>query len=106
MGQFVIAAYRPRKGKEVRLLELMKEHIPILRGQGFVTDRPSQVMQAKDGTIVEVFEWKSAEAIESAHENEVVKAMWRDFEEACEYTSLADLPESRQPFSSFEPVDL
>ena len=31
MGKFVIAAYRPRAGKEARLLQLVKEHLPILR---------------------------------------------------------------------------
>jgi hypothetical protein len=31
--------------------------------------------------------------------------MGEDFEEACEYESLSNLPESQGPFVSFEPMD-
>jgi len=41
MGRFVIVAYRPRPGEEQRLVELTREHLPILRSQGLATDRPS-----------------------------------------------------------------
>ena len=106
MGQFVIAAYRPRPGMEARLLELVKDHLPILRSQGLVTDRPAYAMRAKDGTILEVFEWKSPEAINAAHTNQAVLAMWARFNEACSYESLANLEESKQLFAGFEPIDL
>ena len=68
MGKVVIAVYRPREGMQEQLLAVVKEHLPILRGQGLVTDRPSVVMRAKDGTIVEVFEWDSMEAIERSEQ--------------------------------------
>lgn len=105
MGQFVIVAYRPRQGQEARLLDLVRGHVPVLRSQGLATDRPPLVMRAADGTIVEVFEWSSAAAVDRAHSNEAVKAMWASFEEACEYTTLASLPECQRPFSPFEPLD-
>jgi hypothetical protein len=105
MGKVVIAVYRPREGKEAQLLEVVKEHMPILRGQGLVTDRPSVAMQAKDGTIVEVFEWRSREAIEEAHNNDVVREMWGRFDEACECKSLSNLEECQDLFPLFEPVD-
>ncbi len=106
MGQFVIVAYRPRKGKEAQLLDAIRDHLPILREQGLATDRPSLVMRSGNGTIVEVFEWKSAKAVEEAHSNQAVQALWGRFEAACEYESLANLPESREPFAHFEPVEL
>ncbi|MHC4415413.1 MAG: hypothetical protein ACYS0G_09030 [Planctomycetota bacterium] len=106
MGEFVIAAYRPLEGRERELLEEVRQHLPTLRGQGLVTDRPSLVMRAKDGTIVEVFEWESLEAIAQAHENEVVQAMWGRFSQVCEYVSLAKIDECQRPFPSFEPVEL
>jgi len=31
MGVFVIAAYRPKKGKERLLRDVLKDHLPILR---------------------------------------------------------------------------
>ena len=45
MGVLVIVAYRPKPGKEARLLELTKEHWPILRGLGLATDRPAYAMR-------------------------------------------------------------
>src|SRR6266404_5000365 len=98
MGRFVIVAYRPHPGKEQRLLELTKEHLPILRAQGLATDRPSYVMQATGGTIIEVFEWKSAEAIAAAHHNPVWQEMCGRYSEACEYISLGNLSESKNMF--------
>ncbi|MFQ5986583.1 MAG: hypothetical protein ACE5KQ_04435 [Thermoplasmata archaeon] len=106
MGVFVISAYRPKEGMEAWLLEVLKTHLPILRAEGLATDRPSQVMRAKDGTMIEVFEWNSREAIDAAHDSAAVNAMWKDFEEACEYEILSNLPECRELFASFEPVDL
>ncbi len=105
MGQFVIAAYRPRSGKKVQLLQIIREHMPILRSQGLVTDRPAYAMRASDGTIVEVFEWKSAKAAEEAHSNQVVRALWARFDEVCECESLANLPECQRLFSPFQPID-
>ncbi|MDX1534389.1 MAG: antibiotic biosynthesis monooxygenase [Thermoplasmata archaeon] len=106
MGVMVISVYRPKPGKDAALLEALKTHLPILQGEGLATDRPSQLMRAEDGTMIEVFEWVSQEAIDSAHENDTVKAMWADFEAACEYGNLASLPEAQGPFASFEPVNL
>jgi hypothetical protein len=105
VGRFVIAAYRPRAGKAERLLELVKEHLPILRAQGLATERPPYVMRAADGTLVEVFEWQSDEAARQAHNNPAVLAMWARFGEACEYDCLASLAECKTPFPHFEPVD-
>jgi len=106
MGVMVIVAYRPRAGKESRLLELTKEHVPILRGQGLATDRPAYAMRSADGTILEVFEWVSKQAIEAAHTNPVVLKMWERYAEACEYVPLANVKESSDLFAGFEPIDL
>ena len=55
-GVVVIVAYRPLPGKEAELLQLTREHVPILRREGLATERPFQAMRAADGTIVEVGE--------------------------------------------------
>src|ERR1700681_578337 len=106
MGRFAIVAYRPLPGKAERLLELTREHVPLLRSQGLATERESYVMTAADGTIVEVFEWKSAAAIAAAHQNPVWVAMCGRYSEACEYIRLADLAEGQNMFAEFESVDL
>jgi len=103
---YAIAVYRPKKGKEKLLREVLRDHVPILRKEGLVTNRPPYLMRAADGTFVEVFEWKSAAAIEAAHQNPAVQAMWARFEEACTYESLVNLSESKEMFANFESVDL
>ena len=106
VGHFVIVCYRPKVGKEAALLELIREHVPILRTQGLVTDRPAYAMRAKDGTIVEVFEWKSVKATDEAHANPAVQALWKRFGEVCDYDAIGNLPEAKQLFSGFEAIDL
>lgn len=106
MGVLVIVAYRPFPGKERRLLELTKQHLPVLRREGLVTERPSCAMRAKDGTIVEVFEWKSKESLASAHENPAVQKMWKRYQETCEYIPLSSLKECQDMFAEFEPIEL
>jgi hypothetical protein len=106
MGIMVIVAYRPLPGKESRLLELTKEHVPILRGQGLATERPAYAMRSADGTIIEVFEWKSREAIAAAHTNPEVLKMWERYGEACEYVPLTSVKESSDLFAWFEPIEL
>ena len=46
MGQFTIAVYRPKPGKEAELLQVVKEHVPTLRREGLATDRVAHVMKA------------------------------------------------------------
>jgi len=106
LGVVVVVAYKPRPGQEEQLLQLTREHVPLLRREGLATDRPVCAMRAADGTIVEVFEWKSQEAIAAAHQNAAVQALWSRYQEACEYVPLATLPECQQMFAGFVPVAL
>ncbi len=46
MGEFVIAAYRPNKGYERELLKELKQHMPILRSEGLIMDRPSYTLRS------------------------------------------------------------
>ncbi len=106
MGRFVIVAYKAKSGKEAALLTAVEKHLRVLRSEQLVTDKPAYVMRASDGTIIEVFEWLSAEAIEKAHNNAAVQALWDEFAAACDYVPLASLEESQRMFAEFEPVSL
>lgn len=106
MGSFVICAFRPKHGKAKELLHVLRDHMPTLRGQNLITDRPAYLMHAADGTMVEIFEWKSEEAVAAAHENPVVRKLWERFEACSEYITLRDLAETSSPFPHFEPIDL
>lgn len=106
MSVMVFACYRPKPGKEAALLALMKTHLPVLREEGLVGDGPSLCGRAADGTIVEVFCWKSQDAINAAHTNPAVGAMWAKYAEVCDYVPIADIPEAKDLFAGFAPVDL
>jgi hypothetical protein len=106
MGRFVIVAYTPKPGKDLELLAAVRKHLKVLRDEQLATDRPAYVMRAADGTIIEVFEWRSAEAIAQAHSNPAVGALWAEFGAACEYTPLCKLAEAHQMFAEFDAVTL
>ena len=103
MGKLVIVAYKPRLGQAAALEDVVRRHGPVLRAEGLVTARPFTVGQAADGTLVEVFEWASAEAIDAAHRNPRVQALWAEFGAACEYLPIGQVAESAQLFSEFKP---
>jgi len=104
MGRIVIVAYRPKPGKAAALKELTKTHVPRLKAAGLVTDREAVIMEAADGTIVEVFEWLSAEAIKQAHANPVVHQLWAEYAEVCDYVNLNSLTEAQNMFAEFSPI--
>ena len=79
--------------------------MPTLREEGLVTDREPVIMRAKDGTIIEVSEWKSREAIDAAHKNPNVLAMWEKFFTLCDCVPLMSLAESKEMFAGFEPIE-
>ncbi len=104
MGSISVACYKPSPGCEQALLELVRNHLPPLRAEGLVTDRPSIVMRTAGGIIVEVFEWVSQEAIEGAHHNPAVIDLWKRFGAVCTYETPSNLPEFQKMFSHFEPI--
>ena len=105
MGIIVISSYRPKPGKYSELLEVIRTHVPILRELGMATDRDVVMMKSKSGTIIEVFEWESQEAIKRAHEHARVHKMWKEFEACCDYEILGNIEEAKNLFSEFEPLN-
>jgi hypothetical protein len=103
-GSISVACYKPKPGCEDALVQLVKEHLPPLRAEGLVSDRASIVMRASDGTIVEVFEWVSQEAIARAHSNAAVLELWKRFEAICSYETPSNLAEFKTMFGHFEPI--
>ncbi|HEV1285626.1 MAG TPA: hypothetical protein VNU44_09955 [Bryobacteraceae bacterium] len=104
MGTISVACYKPKPGCEQDLLELVRNHLPPLRALGLVTERASMVMRTADGTIVEIFEWASQEAIAGAHHNPAVLDLWSRFEKVCTYEIPSNLPEFQNMFGHFEPI--
>jgi quinol monooxygenase YgiN len=103
-GVVVIVAYRPKPGKENELIDLVRSRVPTLRKEGLVSDRVPTIMRSRDGTIIEVSEWKSREAIDAAHKNPNVLAMWNKFFAICDCIPLNTLAEANEMFAGFEPI--
>ncbi len=104
MSRIVIVCYKPKPGHELALKALLLKHIATLRSIELVTDRSPITMQAIDGTYVEVFEWASAQAIETAHQHPIVQKMWEEFEGVCEYVPISQVAEASKLFSNFTPI--
>ena len=105
MGRVVIVCYVPFAGKEELLEALVANHLDVLKQEELVTDRKAVVLRAKNKTIVEIFEWKSREAIDAAHQNANVLKLWERFNAVCTYGIPAAMEEFNQPFSEFEAVN-
>ena len=104
-GIIAVVAYRPKPGKDNELLELVRSRVPTLRNEGLVTDRVPIIMRSRGGTIVEVSEWKSRDAIEAAHKNPDVWAMWEKFFALCDCVPLNTLPEAADIFAGFTSIE-
>jgi quinol monooxygenase YgiN len=105
VGRIVIVCYRPKPGKDRDLEAVVRSHVATLRAEGLATAREAVVMKAGDGSIVEVFEWASKEAIDAAHRNPAVMKLWERFGEVCDFAPVGALPETGQMFSEFTPVN-
>lgn len=103
-GVVVIVAYRPKPGKGDELLQLVRRRVPTLRQEDLVTDRTPTIVRARDGTIIEVSEWNSREAIEAAHKNPNVLALWQQFFALCDCVPLNTVAETSEMFAGFEPM--
>jgi quinol monooxygenase YgiN len=101
----VIVAYKPKPGKKEALDKLVASHVSDLAKLGLVTDRKAVICEAADGTVIEVFEWLSADAIKQAHTNPEVHKMWAAFAECCDCVPLNTVPESASMFAGFTPVN-
>ncbi len=104
-GRIVIVGYRPKAGCREALRALVAQHVNRLRALGLASERAPIAMETKDGTLIEVFEWRSGSAIERAHQHPDVQKMWAEFERVSEYVPIGSLAECAQIFSEFTPLD-
>ena len=97
-----IATYKPKQGKEKELLELVEKHLPILHELELATKRGNFIAQSQDGTIIEVFEWTSVNAINAAHQHPAVSVIWEKMTLVADFTPMSVLAEGQKPFPGFK----
>ncbi|MCE9636712.1 MAG: hypothetical protein K8T90_13495 [Planctomycetes bacterium] len=103
-GDVVMAVYRPKAGKDAEVRAIIADHVPTLRACGLATARPVALLQASDGTYVEIFEWVRGGA-DRAHSDPRVLSLWGKFAEVCEFLPLTALPGADRPFPHFRAVE-
>lgn len=97
-----IATYKPKAAQEEALMKLVERHLPKLRELGFATDRENYIAQSGDGTIIEVFEWASMNAVNAAHQHPAVSDIWEKMTLVAEFLPINQLPELNGPFADFK----
>lgn len=101
----VIAAYRPKPGKDQALRKLIREHRRALHEAHLITARPPLLLRApSDGTLLEIFEWVSAKAADEAHQHPAIRAMWNKLAAVADFVPLSAVQEASKAFSHFEAV--
>lgn len=105
MGRILVVVYKPFRGKEEQVLDVIRHHLPVLREEGLATNRKPIVMRSADGSIVEIFEARLAEAIQQATYNTKIQELWMKVAKISEFTKPAEIPEFQTAFSQFESID-
>ena len=102
---FALPAAAADRADEVRATEIAFAKAFADRDvKKFFSYRAPIIMRARDRTIIEVSEWKSQEAIDAAHKNLNVLAMWKKFFAICDCVPFKTLAEAKEMFPNFEPL--
>ncbi len=85
----VICTFRVKPNDVVPFRQLLDRHWPTLHRLELVNDTPEQVFigtdEGTDGPVfISIFDWVSAEAVETAHEHPDVAEIWEAMEPLCE----------------------
>jgi quinol monooxygenase YgiN len=101
-----LVIYRPKPGMLEALTAIVRQHGPVLRKTGLITDEPVRVHLATDLArggaaapptyLVETFQWRDESASDTAHQTPEVMAVWETMGPLLEGMTLSTL----EPLSS------
>lgn len=103
-GKYTLNCYRPKEGHAAALDALVARHHAVLVAEGLATEQAAIVMKAGDGTVVELYQWSSREAVDAAHTNVALGVLWGEFAEISDFVPVGQLEEAQSIFSSFTRV--
>ena len=87
-GGIVVCTYKTKEGKEDAFQKVLREHWETLDRLGLVQPQPRLLLRGNgeknQNEFIEVFAWKDAQAVETAHQSPEVRTMWAPMEELCE----------------------
>lgn len=102
--QLAFAMYKPKEGKEEELQEILKLHLPVLKEYGLISEKETYTVRAKDGTMIEIFEWMSEESKAVAHQHPAMRSLWGRMMAVCTFPTMSDLPEAKRSFPNFSVI--
>jgi hypothetical protein len=104
MRHIALILYSPRKGREQELVDMLQNNIPVMRKLGLVTDREQIIARSKDGSILQVFEWKRDDSQDQAMAHPVCQDMWLKVGNISEFQKPVAVAEFNEVFSMFETI--
>ena len=110
MGQVVLATYKVKVSNQSKFFQLLKEKRNYFVKKGYVTKRPPILLRSKknEQILLEIFEGVDEKSVRTAHKDGAVRKFWGDMEDIWVDGgfSLNNIPESEEPFSHLEPIDV
>jgi len=97
--EIALAAYRPHAGVGEEVVALLREDVATLRGRGHVTERPAPLARTDRGELLVVLEWSSEHAVDDAHADPAVLAVWERKARLADYVPPAALAGAESPFA-------
>jgi hypothetical protein len=101
--ELAIAAYRPT-GDPDELLRVLSEDLATLRRRGHVTERPAPVVRMGNGELLVVLEWSSEHAVDDAHADPEVLAVWERKALLADYIAPDAVAGAAAPFARWPVV--
>ena len=102
MSKIASVVYKPRKDKDQELFDSLLVNIPIMRKLGLVTSREQIIAKAKDGCLIQIFEWIGEESEEQAMAHPVVQEMWMKVAKISDFQRPMSVAEFQEQLSKFE----
>jgi hypothetical protein len=97
--ELALAAYRPKPGVADELLQLLAEDVATLRRRGHVTERPAPMVRTENGELLVVLEWSTTHAVDDAHADPEVLAVWERKARLADYIAPVALAGVGVPFA-------
>jgi hypothetical protein len=104
MSKIALIVYKPRQDHTQDLIDSLLQNIPVMRKLGLVTYREQIVAKAKDGSIVQIFEWVEDDSQEQAMAHPVVQEMWINVSKISDFQKPMAVAEFQETLSMFEVV--
>ena len=106
----VLALYQVARENEKALLRLLPKKRRYFLKAGYATRRAPILLRSRQNPeiFIEIFEWKSQDAVAKAHQDPKVRAIWDEMDKLCKRIGkgLNEVPEFATPFPHFDPVGI